>query len=493
MTAPQEVEAEIRRLFYAEHWKVGTIATQLGVHHEVVRRVLGLLVPRPRGNPAPQPALLPAYLHFIDEQLQRYPRLCATRLYDMLCERGYTGSVRTLRRHVAAVRPRPQREAFLRLDPLPGEQAQIDWAQLGQFAVPGGERALWVFLMVLSYSRAIWAELVLDLSIHSLRRSLVRAASWFDGSARQWLFDNPKIVVLERHGDAARFHPDLLELSATYCAQLRLCAVRKANQKGRVERAVRFLRERHFAGRSIPSVAEGNRQLLRFLETIALQRPHPTLPGRTVGDVLQQERPRLLPLPATLPSTETVRPVSVDKTAFVRFDTNVYSVPPAYAGGTLTLAATDTDVRLLTGAVEVARHERSWGRRRVIEDPAHRQAILQQKRAAQELKGRDRLRAACPAVEQLYLRWIDGERNLGSLTARAVKLLDLYGDALFAQAVEELLVRGLQDVGALGQICEQKRRAAALPVPIDVVLGDHVPDKDVIPHDLEGYDARDDG
>jgi hypothetical protein len=42
--------------------------------------------------------------------------------------------------------------------------------------VPGGERALWVFVMVLAYSRAMWAELVFDLTIESLRRSLVRAA-----------------------------------------------------------------------------------------------------------------------------------------------------------------------------------------------------------------------------------------------------------------------------------------------------------------------------
>lgn len=164
-------------------------------------------------------------------QLERYPRLRATRLYDMLRDRGYTGSVRTLRRYVRIVRPVPKQEAFLRLDPLPGEQAQIDWAYVSKIHVPGGERALWAFVIVLSYSRALWAELVFDLTIDSLRRSLVRAASHFGGVTRQWLFDNPKIVVLERHGDAVRFHPDLLELAAAYCVQPRLCAVGKANQK----------------------------------------------------------------------------------------------------------------------------------------------------------------------------------------------------------------------------------------------------------------------
>ena len=115
-----QVEAEVRRLYYAEHWKVGTIASQLAVHGDVVRRVLGLLE---RGGVSPQerPRLVEPYADFIGETLARYPKLRATRLYDMLRGRGYEGSVRTVREYVAGVRPRPTREAFLRVEPLPGE------------------------------------------------------------------------------------------------------------------------------------------------------------------------------------------------------------------------------------------------------------------------------------------------------------------------------------------------------------------------------------
>lgn len=492
MTVQQAVEVEIRRLYYAEHWKIGTVAAQLGVHHEVVRRVLGLLEPRVRPGRLQEPPRVVPYRAFIDEQLKLYPRLRATRLYDMLRERGYTGSVRTLRRYVQSVRPVPKREAFLRLDPLPGEQAQIDWAYVTKLAVPGGVRALWAFVMVLAYSRAIWAEFVFDLTVDSLRRSLVRAASHFGGVTRQWLFDNPKIVVLERHGDAVRFHPDLLDLAASYCVQPRLCAVRKANQKGRVERAIRYLRDRFLAGRSIASLETGNRDLAAFLRDIAMLRPHPIFRERTVAEVLADEQRRLLPLPHTPPVTDLVRPAGVDKTAFVRLDTNLYSVPPRYASATLTLVASDTTLRLLDQDLEVARHERSFGRRRVIEAPEHREEILREKRAARDLKGRDRLRAVCPQIDALYSRWVDAGRNLGSMTARTGKLLDLYGDAVFCAAVDDILARDLHDPGALAQICEQRRRALDRPVPLDIVLGDHVPDRDVIPHRLEDYDVRDD-
>ena len=233
MSITPDQEAEIRRLHTAEHWKAGTIARQLHVHHDVVRRVLGMLPKRTRKSRARgrKPPHCDAYREFIDQQLAQYPNLRATRLYDMIRARGYAGSVRTLRQLVARIRPTPRAEVFLRLQMLPGEQAQIDWAHVGTLAVPGGERPLWVFLIVLAYSRALWAELVFELTADSLCRSLVRASTYFGGASRQWLFDNPKSVVLERHGDAARFHPDLLHLAGHYCVQPRLCAVRKANQK----------------------------------------------------------------------------------------------------------------------------------------------------------------------------------------------------------------------------------------------------------------------
>src|SRR6266511_6299997 len=160
MTVAAEVEAEIARLFHAEHWKVGTIAAQLGVHEDVVRRVLGLLRPRPERAERPSLLVVP-YVDFINETLLKYPRLRSTRLLDMLKERGFRGSERTLRRFVMKVRPLPKREAFLRLNPLIGEQAQIDWAHVGQIPVPGGgSRSLWLFVMVLSWSRAMWGILL---------------------------------------------------------------------------------------------------------------------------------------------------------------------------------------------------------------------------------------------------------------------------------------------------------------------------------------------
>jgi transposase len=491
MTVSSEIEAEISRLHHAEHWKVGTIAAQLGVHEDVVKRVLGLLptvVPDPGDRP---PSFITPYVDFINETLKQYPRLRSTRIHDMIAQRGYLGSPRTLRRFVAMVRPVPKHEAFLRLDLLIGEQAQIDWAFVGNICVPGGgTRKLWLFIMVLAWSRATWGEFCFDITVHSLLRSLARASAFFGGCTRQWLFDNPKIIMLERFGDAVRFHPLLLDLAGAFRTQLRLCNFRRGNEKGRVERKIRFFRERFLAGRTIYNIEQGNLELLTFLDGIAHRQPHPDFPQRTISECLVDEQKRLLPLPNPTPATDLVEPALVDKTAFARFDTNSYSLPPDYVQRTVTLVADDRTVRFLDGANLLAEHSRSYGHRQRIEAPEHRAEILRRKRGATAFATRDRLRAVAPGIDTLFERWVNLGRNVGSMTVQTNRLLNLYGENIFALAVAETIARGTHDPGEIGVLCEKHRRAGQSPVPIDVPIGDHIPDRDVIPHDLGGYDAK---
>jgi transposase len=116
----KETEADILRYHHVEKWTVGTIARQLGIHHNSVQRVLsqaGL----PRAERVRGPGLIDAYLPFIQDTLQQFPRLSASRLYAMVRERGYGGGPDHFRHQIACLRPRPPAEAFLRLKTLPGE------------------------------------------------------------------------------------------------------------------------------------------------------------------------------------------------------------------------------------------------------------------------------------------------------------------------------------------------------------------------------------
>jgi transposase len=122
VTVDKETEAEIRRLFFGEHWKQGTIVTQLGVHKDVVARVVGPHGPEPQGRD-PRPSVLDPYRGLVLETLERYPTLVATRVYDMISERGYTGSLQTLQRFVLPNRPARPSEVYMRVETLAGEQS----------------------------------------------------------------------------------------------------------------------------------------------------------------------------------------------------------------------------------------------------------------------------------------------------------------------------------------------------------------------------------
>ena len=161
--------AEIRRLYYGEHWKIGTIATQLGHHRETVRAA----VERESGAGRPglyRPSALDPYLPFIRDTLAQYPSLRATRIHEMVRQRGYPGSVNQLRRIVKRLRPETGRTAYRRVVTLIGEQAQVDWGSFGKVRIGRGTRAVSGFVMVLGYSRAIAAlfsrPLLAGLGVH---------------------------------------------------------------------------------------------------------------------------------------------------------------------------------------------------------------------------------------------------------------------------------------------------------------------------------------
>jgi transposase len=486
-----ELHAKIRRLFFAEHWRVGTIARELHVHHDAVRRAIEAdRFVRPG---ALRPSQLDPYRVFIADTLEQHPRLRSTRLYEMAKDRGYTGSVVQLRRFVRTMRPAPRAEAFLRLTTLPGEQAQVDWGHFGKLKVGHALRPLSCFVMVLSWSRALYARFTLDQSLESFLRAHVEAFSALGGVPRTILYDNLKSVVLERAGDHVRFNDNLLLFAGHYHFAPKPCAPYRGNEKGKVERAIQYLRHGFFAARRFTSVQDLNTQLAGWIERSAHARALPGDPARrSVREALEEERPRLLPLPEHPWSCDLVRPVVSGKQPYVRFDKNDYSIPHHLARKPLTLIASETLVRISNGAGHVfCSHARSYDHKQVIEDPAHVAELAREKRRAHELRGRDRLRASCPGadafIEALALR---GE-HLGGHVARLLKLLDRHGAAEVEAALKDALARGAIGAASVAHLLDQRARARNRPPALDVILPDdpRVRELRVTPHALSDYDA----
>lgn len=461
-----EQVVRIRHLFHAEHWKIGTIASELGCHADTVRRALE--ADRFCRNPSRSRYTLTApYLDFLRQTLQQHPRLRATRLFEMIRARSYAGSISQLRRVVAEIRP-PHREAFLRLCLFPGEEAQVDWAHFGQVTVGCARRRLSAFVLTLSHSRALWLEFFLDQSLENFLLGHVHAFHDWGGTPRNLSTDNLRSVVLERRGDAIHFHPRFLELSAHYHFATRPCRPARGNEKGRVERAIQYIRSSFFAARPFTTLDDFNRQALAWRNEIAHQRPWPGDDSRTVAQVFEQEKSHLLPLPAHPFSCDLVRTVYADKTLFVRFDLNDYSAPPQALGRPLTLVASPVTIRLLDGSTEIASHRRSYDRHQLVEDPTHRQALLEQKRKALGSTRSTRLAALVPESEAFLQAAFERGESTRRLTAQLLRLLDDYGAPELAAALREALDQNTPRVSSAAFILarrhRQRRRRALLPV-----------------------------
>jgi transposase len=478
-----ETRAPIRRYFYVEHGKAGTIASELGVHPDTVRNAIEAECFR-KVRP-PRPSLVDPYLEFIREVLEQHPRLRATRIYQMIRDRGYAGSIPQLRRAVARLRP-PGREPFLRLQLFPGEQAQVDWAHFGHVLVGRARRALSCFVITLSYSRALYLEFFFDQTMENFLRGHVHAFQTWNGQPRAILYDNLKSAVLERRGHQILFHSRLLELSAHYHFAPQFCQVRAAHQKGRVERAIRYVRDSFWAGRTFTTLAECNRQAWAWRDAVAHHRRWPGDDGRTVAEVFAEEQARLLAPPLHPFNTERVEVVRSHKTIYVRFDRNEYSLPPEAVGRPLTLVASETVVRILDGTIEIARHRRSYDRRQLLLDPAHQEALLKSKRKAFHATPASLLERVVPEIKTLLdLAFMQGE-SAGRQASQLTKLLEEYGATALRRAVTEALARNTPRASPVAFLLRRQPRTAHLA--LDLSRHPEAQAIEVQPHDLEIYD-----
>lgn len=488
MIAPAR-EAEVLRLYHAEKWPIGTIAAQLGLHHSTVRRVLSQ-AGVPAGKQMSRPSIVDEFVPFIVDTLAKYPRLCASRLYVMARERGYSGAPDYFRHVVSRYRPKPVPEAFLRLRTLPGEQGQVDWAHFGKHVIGNAIRVLWAFVMVLSYSRKLFLRFYYGSAMPAFLHGHVSAFGFFQGVPRELLYDNLKSAVLEREGDAIRFHPTLLELAAHYRFLPKPVAPARGNQKGRVERAIRYARDNFFAARQFNDLVDLNAQALAWCDGLASDRPCPGDRTRSVREVFTEEQPRLLPLPDDNFATDERLDVEIGKTPYARFDLNDYSLPHQYTRCTLTVLASVDTVRIVDGLNTIAEHPRCWDRGQQVEIASHIQGLVDVKRKGREHRTLDRLHHLAPCSRKLLIVVAERGGNIGSLTARLSQLLENFSAPELDHAIARALEQDTPHLGAIRQLLDKARTDRGQPPPVRLPLPGH-PKLDrlvVQPHSLATYD-----
>lgn len=486
-----EESASILRLHHAEQWPIGTIAAELHRHHDTVERVLaqsGL----PVSKSPTRVRLVDPFLPFLKETLAKHPRLRASRLWSMVKQRGYRGSKSGFRAIVSRLRPRPHAEAYLRRSVLAGQEAQVDWAHFGKLTVGRAVRELWAFVMVLSYSRLRFVRFSLRAAMPSFLRGHVESFRFFGAVPRVMLYDNLRSAVLEREGDAVRFHPMLLELAGHYRFEPRACAPYRPNEKGRVERAIQDVRHNFFAAREFTSIDDLNAQARAWCVEIAHERRVPDMRDKTVEEAFLEDLGAMIPLAEDdFPAEERVA-ARVGKTPYLRFDRNDYSVPHTHVKRSLTVVATDQRVRILDPEAPqqvLADHPRSFDRDQRIEQDGHLKALVEEKRRAHQSRGFDRLFAAVPSARAMMDRLAERGDNLGAATSGLLQLLDRIGAELLERAVCEVVARDRLRLRDVHHEVDRLRFEAGLPPPLSVsVTSDARAQTSVRTHSLSSYD-----
>ena len=249
---------------------VSAIARQVGVDRKTVRTYIakGLEPPAYTKRP-PAPSLVDRFEPYLRERLAAYPDLTARRLLREIKDRGFAGSYSVVRDHVRDLRPARIAGYEVRFETPPGEQAQVDFARFEvEFAdEPGVKRIVWLFSMVLGYSRLIWARFVLHQDLQSVLRCQIAAFEAIGGAPHTILYDRMKTAVAGQDDEGhVIYNPALVALARHYGFWPRACRPYRAKTKGKVERPFRYIREDFFLARSFRNLDDLNAQLGYWLE-----------------------------------------------------------------------------------------------------------------------------------------------------------------------------------------------------------------------------------
>jgi transposase len=445
-----EIENDIVLRRRRDCWSVGTIARYVRQHRDVVRRVLRkfelLDDGCSRSEGIVRISIVDPYLDFIKETLEEFPEICASRVYDMIRKRGYPGvSVGHIRKAVLHLRPKKEKEAFFRLAMLPGEQAQVDWADFGSVQFGKHQRKLSAFVMTLSYSRMIFLRFFYGMKMREFKQGHIEAFEFFGGVPSKILHDNLKTGVSERLGPLIRFNDQFLKFASHYAFSPRAANVRRGNEKGRVERAIQYVRTSFFEGRKWNNLSDFNSQALEWSLEVSANRPWPQDRTRKVGEVFKEEKEKLLALPAQpYPCWERLQ-VSIAKTPYARFDGNDYSVPTAHVQSVVEVCANETSIKIFANTeipVQIAEHSRVYGKQMTVEDPTHLAELASRKKAAVQHSGLHKLNSEITDTEVFLARLAERGENLGGAVSSLLRMIRTHGAKMVNAAVSEVVSNG---------------------------------------------------
>ena len=351
---------QVKHLYEVEKLSIRQIAQKLRMARKTVARVIR----NERVMRSYPDSMLRPYDRLIVQWYQEYPFLKASQVYERLKSYGFKGSYGTVSVWTQKYRQK-RRQAYHELTFLPGEEAQVDWIK---------ERLPWGvaygFAMILAYSRYLSVRFYPRQSLEFFLEGHIEAYREMGGVARRHRYDNVKTVVIERSPEL-KFNAQFLDFARHFGFSIHLCNPYRANEKGRIERALRDLRD-FLRVNTFQDLSELNRKVSLW-RTERNQKIHRSTQKTPLG-TLKEETLKTLPAIPYRPYRVVL--ASISKTGFVEFETNRYSVPSSYVERTCEIFAYPDHLEMMIKGNRIALHRRRFGRKEKIEDPTHRETLL---------------------------------------------------------------------------------------------------------------------
>jgi transposase len=369
------------KMLAAEKHSTSEIGRLLDIDRKTVRRALRTEKPpaypsRPRGSK------LDPFKDYLKIRLEDGVTN-SVKLLREVHQQGYDGRISILRDFLLPLKAERQRQAWLRFETLPGEQAQVDWAHFWAKDLFGQGRRFYCFTMVLGFSRCLYAEFTLAMDLRTLIRCHINAFEYFGGHTRTMLYDNMKQVVLWRDEVTGEphFHPRFLDFASHYSFQPKLCQPMRPQTKGKVENGVKYVRQNFFQGERFTVLMTMNGELRAWLDSVANVRIHGTTREVPFDRLRRENLIALPPIPYDLSSVESRLAA---KDCLISYQGNRYSVPSEYVRKALTVRDRGTGyIRIYDKDELIATHRLSLKKGQIIINPAPVRGLKPSERPAE--------------------------------------------------------------------------------------------------------------
>jgi len=388
----------IRYLKNTENMSISAIARRVNADRKTVRKAL---TDSKEEKPKKRSSKLDPYKGAIDHIIADNPNITNVLILEKLKQEGYSGGRSILGEYLHKIRKKTT-EAFNHIEVLPGSEAQVDWANCGSISCGEYNRKLYVFCMVLSYSRYMYISFTTSMDSDTFMGCHIKAFRFFGGIPKSLLYDNLKSVVSFRHGNEIIFNERFSDFATYYGFRIKACNVRRGNEKGKVERAIRYIKGNFLIRKNYENFEALKEEASLWLRKTANERLH-SVTRKKPADMLTDEKPFLLIPPNTDYDYPSPQPLKARKNCLFTFDTNNYSMPAEYYNKALCFKAYIEKITIVYENKIIAKHRRCYDKYQIIKNPAHYAALNTHKKKAHQNESVDRFKSLCPEAET-YLK-----------------------------------------------------------------------------------------